>query len=783
LPTRVHLGERGSMGKILKVGLVMGGGVSLGAFNGGAIAQIVSQLHSNLNPKVYDRAEIDVLSGASAGGLTLALLLRFLANPESLPVERVVEGVERAQREAWVDKIDIKSLIPEPGEEQGSLLDRGVVDGLAKEFLAWEMGAEKLLPVLLADRVCFAITLLNYNGIPISTSKIATLQDPMSTTLYLDYRYFFLDFGDRNGGKRQDHWSLRYGRDGRKGLCYGRDDLKGVDAWVEIMTTAVAGGAFPLAFEPVVVERRREEYGPLWPDELESRDAFRFSFGDGGTFDNEPLREAARMAAFQDEGEDPNGFDRLLIYVDPVLSGTNHVFSLPFSRKSEIEHSGRKGAKVAPAESGATFLGVAGRLATAVRGQAAYKDFLATEKVNNRLVWRNELQVQLEALVSKVDEGTAGELAAKTKKSLARILNEKGKKPGHVWPDPEVNEEELNRVVERELDRVSARVGESAETGAQGRGSREDLKLALLVLVDHVSDLVSNQEVQIVAIGPDQFQPTNGGDPVPVELAGNFRNNFGGFLLPRFRQHDFQAGRAMAGSALASVKVKGSDRTDCNILKDPDARCNYEAWGGKDPGFEDVPEEGKRLLVRRAGEVARQLARYLFRDKFYRDLSGATVEKIAEWWLNPDALSDRAPANELATLKLIIVPLDPERDEFYLAGQGGGVSTDHSSAVTNGRVELRTLVRYTDVQVTGPHILECDGEWHLELCRHVPMAKDESMFLRLPAPNQLTDGRRMALPVHVAEVNWADRTWGEWTLQEGLEPLTQEMLGTTAESR
>ena len=38
----------------------MGGGVSLGAFNGGAIAEITRQLHDNLNPELYDGAEIDV---------------------------------------------------------------------------------------------------------------------------------------------------------------------------------------------------------------------------------------------------------------------------------------------------------------------------------------------------------------------------------------------------------------------------------------------------------------------------------------------------------------------------------------------------------------------------------------------------------------------------------------------------------------------------------------------------------------------------------------------------
>ena len=48
--------EQGSVAKKkLKVGLIMGGGVSLGAFNGGAIAEIVKQLRDNLNPEAYEK--------------------------------------------------------------------------------------------------------------------------------------------------------------------------------------------------------------------------------------------------------------------------------------------------------------------------------------------------------------------------------------------------------------------------------------------------------------------------------------------------------------------------------------------------------------------------------------------------------------------------------------------------------------------------------------------------------------------------------------------------------
>ena len=60
------------MGRKLKLAFAMGGGASLGAFSGGAIAEVVRQLHTNLDGSRYDAVEIDVLSGASAGGIRLS---------------------------------------------------------------------------------------------------------------------------------------------------------------------------------------------------------------------------------------------------------------------------------------------------------------------------------------------------------------------------------------------------------------------------------------------------------------------------------------------------------------------------------------------------------------------------------------------------------------------------------------------------------------------------------------------------------------------------------------
>ncbi len=748
------------MGKKLKVGLVMGGGVSLGAFNGGAVAEIVRQLQGNLNHELYDRAEIDVLSGASAGGLTLALLLRVLANPESLASEKVVERVESTQKGGWVDMIDLPSLIPDPNMERASVLDRGAVDDLARRFLDWQRG-QKPRPELLADKVCLAITLLNYNGIPITTSNIEALKDPLSTTLYMDYRYFCLNFG---GGDNEQKLDPRW-------LRYGQDRLSEPETWCEIAATAVAGGAFPLAFEPVAIERGKGEYGKLWPEEIGNLDTFRFSFGDGGTFDNEPLREAIRLAASQDEDEDSNSFDRVLIYVDPILSGTSYDFSLPFNLPLEIEEQERfgrdVGSEVARKNPGGRLLGVAARLAAAVRGQAVFKDFLAADKVNNRLLWRERLRKQLEEVISEIAEETAESLAVRARDRLKDVLEEKKKKS--VAPKPELN-------VHGELRRVGTEVGTGG--GPEGVSARDDLLLAIFALADQVSGLRDKQEVQLIAIGPTEFEPLDGGDRVSVELAGNFGNNFGGFLLRRFREHDFQAGAAMAGSVLASVKIRATDGTEYHLLADRRARPSYATWeDGSDPDFADAPDEAKKRLVGRAGEVVQQVTHHLLRGKPWREYVISYVGEQFARRMVPAALSKRGPVQKLAPLELVVTSLNPGQDEFYLAGQRGGASTARVVANSAGQAIIWTLVRYTGSgdNVRGPHVLERDQQRYLELREHGPLGADHSMYVGFPPPDQLIAGQRTALPVHKIEVDWSSQTMGEWRLEEGLAPLAQEL--------
>ena len=90
------------MNKDLRIAFALGGGVSLGTFSSAALTEVLKQALVNgrdCDGNPYETVTIDVLSGASAGTISLALMLRFLSDPE-IDFEGPKESAEdRLQRQ------------------------------------------------------------------------------------------------------------------------------------------------------------------------------------------------------------------------------------------------------------------------------------------------------------------------------------------------------------------------------------------------------------------------------------------------------------------------------------------------------------------------------------------------------------------------------------------------------------------------------------------------------------------------------------------------------------
>ncbi len=398
------------MKKSLRICLAMGGGVSLGVFSGSSLTEALKLLllfgqDKKGNP--YDNIVVDGMSGASAGAIALTIMLKSLMdyksmmkiynenNPENTINEasllkevandyfnRKVEKIPKEKREQvialqvaqkiqyqiWVEQLNSKSLFGEKLDSNhninihGSfgLLDRGLMERLAKQYLLGGDFDFKNAQILDNKRVIFACSITNLLPIEITNGngkKLTKLEENFlkstGSTNHSELRVidFIFDKNSIDPNKHSDSRWLKFYADA---IDETMDlDINKPKAWSVLVASALACGAFPVAFEPVLLKRYKKEYGnENWPKQFKAIEeeiknetgndpikksyfnendnafidykSFNFPYMDGGTFNNEPIREAFRIASFQDFGKNNKDFDRLVLFVDPAVRSESH---------------------------------------------------------------------------------------------------------------------------------------------------------------------------------------------------------------------------------------------------------------------------------------------------------------------------------------------------------------------------------------------------------------------------------------------------------------------------
>ena len=250
--------------KTLRLGFIMGGGVSLGTFSGAALSEAIKQqlVYGQYDTgeqdeqgepifKPYDLVEVDVFSGASAGAISLAIMLRVLVNPrdkfrflgfrtyeqmrEVLDFRLNKQFGERAmqmkteqpqkyeqliaaqtlqefQEKVWAKEVDLERLLGTGAHhkdlsDKASLLDRSVIDKLSKELFKFDGATEDRLAyrTLLAKRVLFGCTLANFSHSfqkghtpsdkgTTEQALLAALNDSSVARVHSELRVFDLNF-------------------------------------------------------------------------------------------------------------------------------------------------------------------------------------------------------------------------------------------------------------------------------------------------------------------------------------------------------------------------------------------------------------------------------------------------------------------------------------------------------------------------------------------------------------------------------------------------------------
>lgn len=499
------------MGKTLKVCLAMGGGVSLGAFSGAALTEALKLLilfGKDENGVSYEKVVVDGFSGASAGAMSLALMLRCLVDSKSVCEQHaeifdkidledkliktygqeIIEGLgtekkdqllalevaQVIQKECWVNKISGEKLLPiakklstqsDPHSSIG-LLDRKPVERIAKDFLIQGIEGINLenRQVLDSRRVIFASSLTNMTPLTIRDSDneksdselVKNLQLATNSYNHKELRIIDLQF-DNEKIDSDKRWLKFCSRD------ISENDplefkLRSKESWAILASTVMACGAFPIAFEPVLLKRYKEEYAEAWPkkfnesfhniaplskidqksifnkDDTLNYSSFNFPYMDGGTFNNEPIKEAFRIAHFIDYHDDPiktksQEYDRLVIFVDPIVSQSETGYRMQsFSAIKSSDFRAKLNSE------GAKFVDNVSSIISLLQNQGSVKEEQKINEFLNSIDLTHSLRNYFDEVRIK-GENVSIRLIATTLKKIDQTLNDRHISLGTRDPD------------------------------------------------------------------------------------------------------------------------------------------------------------------------------------------------------------------------------------------------------------------------------------------------------------------------------------------------------------
>jgi hypothetical protein len=349
-----------------RLAVTIAGAVSLGSFEAGVLFEVLDALaqHNQAAPAAA-RIYLDVLTGASAGGMTAAIAAQTMLY--SWPA--VTDPYDNPFYNAWVAGVDIKGLLPLGANESAamSVFSSDFVEGVAERFL---LGRYRHLPpppaaphpaLNAAGTISLGLALSNLDGV--------------------DYERRVLSGGTFNYTKFEDQITFLLG---------AATDTSA--AWAPITQAAVASGAFPFAFRPCDLSRQEQDFQSSflspWPQS--PRD---FTYTDGGVFQNQPIGMAKNLVDGIDQHQ--NSDTRSYLFISPKALGSS--------------------ASAIAAQS-ADFKPMTDALFNAIFNQAGFQDWIEAETVNDTVQLLNLRASQLAARLK------GGAIQAPSLESVSALL-------------------------------------------------------------------------------------------------------------------------------------------------------------------------------------------------------------------------------------------------------------------------------------------------------------------------------------------------------------------------
>ena len=633
----------------LRLGFAMGGGVSLGTFSGAALSEAIKLAvlkGADRTGQRYDRVVIDVFSGASAGAMSLGVMLRTLVQ-RSAAAERqaqrrldkqfqgdadyealdrqgerfrdliAAQVVQDVQEQIWVEDITLDRLLgktPSGSRDlryEESLLDGTSITEIARRRISFEGPAELSGRRLLPDRVLYACTLANVSPIRTDAREEFDLEqvgflgsiDAATSKVHQELRVFDLYFGSytqddvARADEHPERW-CRYHAGDEIEKWIG--DLRSNATWAKIAATGVASGSFPFAFPPVVLRRKQYEFGKLWPPELSGREEFPFSYVDGGFFNNEPIREAFRLASFIDAQPGPE-FERRIVVVDPTIASDPPSLRVPVHQRFALYEPNRLGSfdgyDLVRRSSLERLLPHGLSLALAVHDESTVIEADKVFQTRDRLRIRDALRTHLAETLSPrpVNE------AMRDIGNFCTFLMESDRANRMIPAGALTLPGELQRVTAEEELLAPLRGGAESFLKSDDWGAQDHADLWLRALAYAAIDLAmgltgKRGDARPIAIAPVR----NPGDPTrrePISLPGGALAGFAGFASPIPRRYEVKLARFCAHEYLRACGLIPGDSPSPSEPGFP--RAQQEA-------FKRDLERGLGLLSERVGDSIRQ---------------------------------------------------------------------------------------------------------------------------------------------------------------------------------
>lgn len=338
-----------------RLSITIAGAVSLGSYEAGVLYEVLDAIHQYNNDAQTsqdDRIVVDVMTGASAGGMTAVILaqkLLYAADEFRGPYDNPLYNT-------WVKRISLSGLQATADDEHAlnSIFSSDLIEQISRETLLQRYAVVPPAPPVrhaaVGSTLRIGVALTNLNGIAYGYSVVP------------GGRFVYINHGDQLTRK--------------------------VDAatcdkaafWEPLRQAAVACGAFPFAFRTQDLQRSATaEADDYPPDNLMrwSRDPSSFTYSDGGILQNQPLGMAKNLVDLIDCHD--NQEDRFYLFVSPHAKdpAANDTFS----------------------SATADYFRLLQRLISVVMGQSGFQDWITARRVNERIALLDKRAKGLKELI------------------------------------------------------------------------------------------------------------------------------------------------------------------------------------------------------------------------------------------------------------------------------------------------------------------------------------------------------------------------------------------------